>query len=519
MSTVHSLLGRFAPPAADAAAIEAPSREPLTHAELDRHRTEFSEFLLAHGATGGDVVASVLPNGPVAAVAFLGIVETFASAPLNPRFTTSELDFYLGDLSPEIVVVAGDGTPARGTAAEEVAAARGITVVALDEDARGPAGAFAPRLVRAGAAGAAAAKPALPDDTALVLHTSGTTSAPKLVPLTRANLRASIASITSVLQLTERDRCLGLMPLFHVHGLVASLLSSLAAGGSLSCCPPFQGTKVATWLRDADPTWLTAVPTMHSELLRALGGTRERSASLRFVRSSSAALAPRLMAELERALGVPAIEAYGMTEAAHQISSNPLPPGERKAGSVGLPAGPEIVVLDDDGREVAVGAEGEIAIRGPNVITSYAGDASYADDAAASDRATPEGWLRTGDAGRFDGDGYLSITGRLKEIINRGGEKIAPREIEEVLGDHPAVEGAVVFACPHDRLGEEVAAAVVLRDTTTIGEAELRTHVGTRLAAFKVPTRIVLVEELPKGPTGKHQRVGLAERLGLVADR
>ena len=249
---------------------------------------------------------------------------------------------------------------------------------------------------------------------------------------------------------------------------------------------------------------------MHSELLRALGGTRERPASLRFVRSSSAALAPRLMAELERELGVPAVEAYGMTEAAHQISSNPLPPGERKAGSVGLPAGPEIVVLDDAGREVAGGVEGEIAIRGPNVIDAYVGDAQ------ASDRATPEGWLRTGDAGRFDGDGYLSITGRLKEIINRGGEKIAPREIEEVLGDHPAVEGAVVFACPHDRLGEEVAAAVVLRDQTTIGEAELRTHVGTRLAAFKVPTRIVLVEELPKGPTGKHQRIGLAERLGLV---
>ena len=187
------------------------------------------------------------------------------------------------------------------------------------------------------------------------------------------------------------------------------------------------------------------------------------------------------MAELERELGVPAVEAYGMTEAAHQISSNPLPPGERKAGSVGLPAGPEIVVLDDAGREVAGGVEGEIAIRGPNVIDAYVGDAP------ASDRATPEGWLRTGDAGRFDSDGYLSITGRLKEIINRGGEKIAPCEIEEVLGDHPAVEGAVVFACPHDRLGEEVAAAVVLRDQTTIGEAELRTHVGTRLAAFKVP--------------------------------
>ncbi len=347
----------------------------------------------------------------------------------------------------------------------------------------------------------------------MVLHTSGTTSRPKLVPLTQKNLCQSAEHIRAALDLTTRDRCLNVMPLFHIHGLVAAVLASLAAGGTVICTPGFYASQFFDWMEECRPTWYTGVPTMHQSILAQAPARREviQRHPLRFIRSSSSALPPQIMNQLEETFGAPVIEAYGMTEAAHQVASNPLPPRARKPGSVGIAAGPEIAVMDAAGDLVyRPGVQGEVVIRGPNVTPGY-------DHNPEANRAAfTDGWFRTGDQGSLDGDGYLRLTGRIKEVINRGGEKISPREVDEVLMDHPAVAQVVTFAIPDGRLGEEIGAAVVLHPGAAMTERELRDFAAERLADFKVPRTVVFLAEIPKGATGKLQRIGLAERLGLV---
>ena len=347
------------------------------------------------------------------------------------------------------------------------------------------------------------------EDVALVLHTSGSTSRPKMVPLSHQNLCASAKHIREALALTPSDRCLNIMPLFHIHGLMAAVLSTLGAGASVVATPGFDAPRFFDWVSAFQPTWYTAVPTMHRAILArsAQCGQPSGKSCLRFIRSCSSALPASLMAELEARFGVPVIEAYGMTEASHQMACNPLPPGVRKPGSVGVATGTEIAIMEVGGaRLLTQGEVGEIVVRGPNVMQGYANQ--------VADNAFTDGWFRSGDLGRLDADGYLFMEGRIKEIINRGGEKISPREVEEVLLQHPAVVQAVVFAMPDKTLGQDVGAAVVLRDPH-IMEKELRQAVAVRLAHFKVPRRILVLDALPLGPTGKPQRIGLAEKLGL----
>jgi acyl-CoA synthetase (AMP-forming)/AMP-acid ligase II len=488
-------------------AIAAPGANPMTRTDLSRQIDATVGALRGLGIGLRDRVAIVLPNGPEMAAAFLSVASAATAAPLNPAYRDEEFDFYLSDLDAKLLIgLSGADSPARA-----VAARRGIPVVDLTPAEEGPTGSFTlsrdGRRLESGAPIFAAS-----EDVALVLHTSGTTSRPKQVPLTHRNLVASARHIGSTLALGPADRCLNIMPLFHIHGLVGALLSSLAAGGSVFCTPGFNALKFFAWLDEAEATWYTAVPTMHQAILARAERNREiiERRRLRFIRSSSSSLPPPVMAELEAVFGCPVIESYGMTEAAHQMTSNPLPPRPRKPGTVGLPAGPEVVILDPAGRKLPQGEEGEVAIRGPNVT------AGYVANPAANAAAFTDGWFRTGDQGRFDPEGYLTITGRLKEMINRGGEKIAPREVDEALLAHPAVAQAVAFALPHDKLGEEVAAAVVLHEGQNASEQELRAFVARRLADFKVPRRILLLPEIPKGATGKPQRIGLAERLGLT---
>ncbi|HUM13477.1 MAG TPA: acyl--CoA ligase [Myxococcaceae bacterium] len=491
-----------------APAIGAPEgAKSLTYRDLQELARKTVATLNAQGIGRGDRVAIVLPNGPEMASAFVAVAAGAATAPLNPAYRAEELEFYLGDLGAKALVVeAGVDSAARATAKK-----MSLPLLELTADRSRGAGWFT-----LGPSGAGSRPPARgglgeKEDPALFLHTSGTTSRPKLVPLLQRNLLASAEHIGRAIALTKDDVCLNIMPLFHIHGLIAATLSSLAAGGSVCCTPGFNALKFFAWLDEVKPTWYTAVPTMHQAILARAERNREVIARsrLRLIRSSSASLPAPVMLEMERVFGVPVIESYGMTEASHQMASNPLPPRARKPGSVGVPAGPEVAILDDAGRQLPPGEVGEVCIRGPNVTPGYEANPE------ANAKAFTQGWFRTGDQGLLDEEGYLRLTGRLKELINRGGEKISPLEVDDVLSSHPAVAQALTFAMPHDKLGEEVAAAVVLREGASVTEREIRDFCATRLADFKVPRKVVVLAEIPKGATGKLQRIGLAQKLGL----
>ena len=479
----------------DAIAVLGVEGRTLTYSDLWERMHLIGEALRAENVGRTDRVVTVLRNGPDAAVGLLGVAACATVAPLSPDLGREDFEYCLNDLNADCLLVDGGvDTAAVGESEVRVFKYPDVLHACLGRDAEdaecddGPVG----------------------DDVALVLHTSGTTSTPKRVHLTHANLVASAANIAAGLALSSEDRCLNVMPLSHVHGLVAGLLSSLVSGGSVVCAPGYDASRFLDWLELYRPTWYTAVPTIHQSLLFEIDGrgiSEITSHSLRLIRSCSSSLSPHVMAALEERFSVPVVEAYGMTEASHQIACNPLPPSPRKPGSVGRPSGVEVAVLGPDGQLQPANAHGEIVIRGETVTSGYELD----DEANAS--AFADGWFRTGDAGHIDDDGYVYLTGRIKEMINRGGEKIAPREIDEALLGHPSVVRAIAFAVPHRTLGEDVAVAVVLQDGPKVSEGELRSYLLDRLAAFKVPSRFVFVDELPMGPTGKPERIGLADAL------
>lgn len=492
----------------ESTALTAPGGVPLTFGALRALVATTLATLNAMGIGRNERVGIVLPNGPEMATAFVSVASGATSAPLNPAYRADEFEFYLSDLGARALIVdAGSTSPAI-----EVARKLGVRIVELHARPERGAGSFELR----DTSGDAAATPASggfaqPDDVALVLHTSGTTSRPKIVPLAQRNVCASARNIREFLALSATDRGLNIMPLFHIHGLIAGVLAPLSAGGQVCCTPGFNALKFFGWVEEAHPTWYTAVPTMHQAILARAANNKAVIAAnpLRFIRSSSSAMPPQVIREIEEVFGAPLVEAYGMTEAAHQMAANPLPPRVRKPGTVGIAAGPEVAIMDEAGTLLVHGNVGEVVIRGENVTRGYENNPK------ANAEAFTNGWFRTGDQGVMDAEGYLSITGRLKEIINRGGEKVSPREVDEVLMDHPAVAQVVTFAIPHDKLGEEVGAVVVLREGATLTEKELREFAATRLADFKVPRKVLFMAEIPKGATGKLQRIGLAKKLGL----
>ena len=507
MSVPSSVQLLLTPIDAAAVALGAPGAPPLAFGTLRSQIAETLEALNKVGIGRNDRVAIVLPNGPEMATAFLAVAACAASAPLNPAYRAEEFEFYLTDLNARALIVQeGVATPA--IAAAEKVGVPIFTLKPLREEGAGrfhlDTGAKAARKPTAGGYAEA-------DDVALVLHTSGTTSRPKIVPLRQRNICASAHNIRATTRFEPSDIGLNIMPLFHIHGLIAGVLAPLSAGSSVFCTPGFNALKFFGWMEECKASWYTAVPTMHQGILLRAGHHKDLIARqpLRFLRSSSASLPPQVLADLEAAFGSPVIEAYGMTEAAHQMACNPLPPAPRKPGTVGLAAGPEVAIMDESGKLLEAGLVGEIVIRGDNVTDGYENNPK------ANAEAFTHGWFRTGDQGVMDPEGYIAVTGRLKEIINRGGEKISPREVDEVLMDHPAVQQVVTFGIPHDKLGEEVGAVVVLHEGVDPCERDLRDFVAGRLADYKVPKKILFMAEIPKGATGKLQRIGLAQKLGL----
>lgn len=504
-TTLHEMIALQAP---TSTAMTSPSGVPLNYGALKQLITRTTDKLNSMGIGRGDRVGIVLPNCPEMATAFVAVASACTAAPLNMGYRADEFEFYLSDLKAKALIVAvGSETPALA-----VAAKLGVAVIYLKALPAQGSGNF--ELQAAAAMTGVAAQPgaAQADDVALILHTSGTTSRPKIVPLSHRNVCASARNISATLRLTPADRELHVMPLFHIHGLIAGVLAPMAAGSQIFCTPGFNALKFFGWMKECKPTWYTAVPTMHQTILARAAGNMDviEANPLRFIRSSSSSMPPQVIAELEKVFKAPLIEAYGMTEAAHQMASNPLPPALRVPGSVGIAAGPEVAIMDIEGKLLAPGGIGEVVIRGENVTLSYENNEK------ANAEGFTNGWFRTGDQGTMTAEGYLTLTGRLKEIINRGGEKISPREVDEVLMDHPAVAQVVTFGMPHDKLGEEVAAAVVLREGKTATDQEIRAFAATKLADFKVPRKILIMAEIPKGATGKLQRIGLAQKLGLV---
>jgi oxalate---CoA ligase len=489
-------------------AISAPGRVALSFQALRALVDTTLASLNALGVGRNDRVAIVLANGPEMAACYMACASGTTSAPLNPAYRAEEFEFYLSDLKAKVLIVEqGSVSPAIA-----VAAKLGLRVLDLVVAPGAPAGSFK-LLARDAASVTATVHGGYSEaaDIGMVLHTSGTTSRPKIVPLSVGNLCASAAHIRATLRFTPSDIGLNIMPLFHIHGLIAGVLAPLSAGSQVFCTPGFNALKFFAWMDEAKPTWYTAVPTMHQAIVTRAKGNADiiRRNPLRFLRSSSSSMPPQVITELEAIFGSPLIEAYGMTEATHQMASNPLPPKARKPGTVGVSAGPEVAIMGADGRLLGADAVGEIVIRGANV------SAGYENNPLANEEGFLNGWFRTGDQGAKDAEGYISITGRLKEIINRGGEKVSPREVDEILMDHPAVAQVVCFGMPHPKLGEEVAAVVVLKEGASTTEREIQDFVAKRAADYKVPKKILFMDEIPKGATGKLQRIGLAQKLGL----
>jgi acyl-CoA synthetase (AMP-forming)/AMP-acid ligase II len=496
MTTTHSpqtLLDLFEEAPGSRPAIVLPDEGiTVTYDSLrDQVRAVADTFANA-GISRGDRIAMALANGLPAIVCFLAASAAGTAAPLNPGYREEEFRFYLDDTGARLLVLPSEG-------ADEARRAAGGTVPVMTVSCEGG------RVRLSGETGARSAPPPAAGDVALVLHTSGSTGRPKRVPLAHGNLAVSVGNVIRTYRLTPEDVSLCVMPLFHVHGLVASLLATLATGGTVVVPPRFNALGFWRVVHDHGVTWYSAVPTMHQLLIaRVKGGERPDTGRLRFIRSCSAALSPDTMATMEQSFAVPVLEAYGMTEASHQMASNPLPPGARKPGSVGPGTGVRIAIMDKEGRLLEDGQHGEIVIQGPNVITGYENNPE------ANTVSFSNGWFRTGDQGFLDADGYLTLVARIKELINRGGEKISPREIDEVLLRHPAVAEAVAFGVPHRMWGEEVAAAVVLRDHAGCTDAELVSYCRDHLAEFKCPKKIHLTQTIPRTATGKIQRRAVA---------
>jgi len=496
LKSVHTLLDVLHFADSHTAVIVPGLEISVTYDSLRQQVLAMADALVSAGIRRGDRVAIVLPNGLPAIVSFLAASIAGTAAPLNPAYPYEEFLFFLGDTDARVLLC----PPVGAEFARNAALDRKIPVFPVEMSEQGNV-----HLVDA-PTGASATEPTA-DDIALILHTSGSTGRPKRVPLRHFNLAVSAANIANSYALSEDDVSLCIMPLFHIHGLIGSTMATLLSGGTVVVPGKFNALSFWRTVREHHVTWYSGVPAMHQLLLARTHHKPAEADSLRFIRSCSAPLSSELIHKIEGLFGVPFVEAYGMTEAAHQMTSNPLPPRHRKAGSVGVGTGLRISIMDKNGNHLGTNQRGEVVIQGANVFRGYENNPE------ANARAFVNGWFRTGDEGLLDEDCYLHLTGRIKDIIIRGGENIAPHEIDEVLLRHPAVAAAVTFGCAHPILGEEVATAVVLHEPHGVTEAALLKHCREHLAEYKCPKKIYLVKSIPTTATGKIRRRAVAAAL------
>ncbi|MDJ1468330.1 non-ribosomal peptide synthetase [Xanthocytophaga flava] len=482
----------------------ARNRESLTYQQAYLHSKKAADVLYSLGIRHNDRIAMIMPTTPETKVAFLALTMVATCAPMNPTYRHSEFEFFFTDLNVKaLFTYEGFDTIAR-----QVAQEKNIPVIEIKANPDAPAGAF--DFVNIDWVTETAPYADL-EDVAMVLHTSGTTSRPKIVPLTHRNIYLAGWNTTQTLELTAEDRSLNVLPLFHVHGLIGVLFTTLVHGGTIICTNGFEVDTFFEYLRDTYPTWYTAGPTVHQAILERAGLYPDiiKNHTLKFIRSASASLSPSVLNAIESTFRVPLVESYGLSEASH-ILSNPMPPRARKTGSVGIPAGTEVAIMDENGNFLAAGQPGEIVAKGLNVTQGYA------DNPEANASAFINGWFRTGDQGYFDEDGYFFITGRIKEIINRAGEKVSPRELDDLLITHGSVAEVAAFSIPHELLGEDVAVAIVKREGSILTAMDVKAFVAQHFAHYKVPGRVIFVDQIPKGPTGKVQRRLLPSLLGLL---
>ncbi|MEH1856022.1 MAG: acyl--CoA ligase [Nostoc sp.] len=475
----------------------------LTYQQLRDNVLGLVSQLNSFGLKRGERIAIAMSNGSPMAITFLAAALCGTAAPLNPKYKQEEFAFYYQDTQAKALITLSEGPEAAIAAVtpdmmliNAKVNTDGTLSFELGTGDWGLGTGDWENLVG-------------DDDIAMILHTSGTTSRPKRVPIRHRNLIASANNFIGAYSLTAADTTLCLMPLFHIHGLVGCLLATLASGGTLVCPNGFNALEFWKLVDIYKPTWYSAAPTMHQAILARASRNTEivKANRFRFIRSSSASLPPVIIEQLEATLNAPVVEAYSMTEASHLMTTNPLPPKVRKPGTVGYGFGVEVGIMDSEGNLLSQGSLGEVVVKAPNVIDGYENNPE------ANATAFVNGWFRTGDQGTVDEDSYLRLTGRIKELINRGGEKISPLEVDDVLLRHPAVAEALAFAVPHKSLGEDIHAAVVLK--AEVSEKELLTHCSTMLADFKVPKQVHILDQLPRGATGKLQRLAMAKLLNI----
>lgn len=500
---VGQLIRAQAQRAPRALALLEPGHEPIRYGELQTSIDDLVRQLRDFGILPGHRIGLILPNASATAAIILGLLDCCTLAPFNPGYQRREYEALFRRIGVDaIVTVGGEDHPGR-----DCARARAIPAIEISASEQ-RSEQFSVELP----AGPAPGKPAA-DDTgaapALVLHTSGSTAEAKIVPLSQRNLLASITALIDSLQLSAADRCLNMMPMFHIGGLLDMLLAPLAVGASVVTPRANNGATFFRCLHEFSPSCYQGVPTMLRDIVNTLKSDPaliRDTQPLRLIRSVSSALPNRLLHEVETLLSTSVIEIYGMTESAGVICSNPLAADAQRQGSVGLPQRCEVRILGADGKSLETGARGEVAVRGESIMRGYEGDGAVSEFS--------DGFLRTGDEGYLDADGYLYLCGRIKDIINRGGEKISPLEIDRVAEAHPAVKAAAAFALPHSTLGEEVGLAIIPDPGARYDESDLNAHLEANLSAHKLPRRIFYPKKLPRAAGGKLQRFRLA-RLSL----